>query len=474
MKLLMAPRPATSPGPVLAIVCAGVVLSSLDLFIVNVALPQIARDLPGASLAGLSWVLNAYAIVFAVLLVPAGRVADLTSRKGGFLLGVAIFTVASGLCSAAGSVGVLVALRVLQAAGAALLVPTSLGLVMAAYPADRRGGAVRTWAGMGGLAAALGPVFGGLLVTASWRWVFLVNVPIGLAALAAGWLVLPGDRVRRGERGPLPDAVGAALLTFGIGALTLALVQSDDWGWTSGRVAGLLAGSAALLTAFVWRSARHPSPLLELGLLRAPSFTVALLSTLLFSAGFGAMLLAAVLWMQDDWHWSALQTGLAIAPGPLLVPVFSIVAGRLIRRLGPGAVIALGASVFALGNVWWILAVGPHPDYVTALLPGLLLTGIGVGLTLPTLFSTAASSLPPQRFATGSAVMSMVRQIGFAVGVAVLVAVLGSPAGAADRLRAFDRGWLMVVAFALAAAAPGLLLVARRRRDLPVPQAEEA
>jgi hypothetical protein len=137
-------------------------------------------------------------------------------------------------------------------------------------------------------------------------------------------------------------------------------------------------------------------------------------------------------------------------------------------------VVALGASVFALGDVWWILAVGPRPDYVATLLPGLLLTGIGVGLTLPTLFSTAASSLPPQRFATGSAVMSMVRQIGFAVGVAVLVAVLGSPAGAPDRLHAFDRGWLMVVAFALAAAAPGLLLVARRRRDVRVPQAEEA
>jgi EmrB/QacA subfamily drug resistance transporter len=459
---------------VLTIVCAGVVLSSLDLFIVNVALPQIAHDLPGADLANLSWVLNAYAIVFAVLLVPAGRVADLTSRKGGFLLGVAIFTVASGLCAAAGSVGVLVALRVLQAAGAALLVPTSLGLVMAAYPADRRGGAVRAWAGMGGLAAALGPVLGGLLVTASWRWVFLVNVPIGLAALAAGWRVLPGDRVPRGERGPLPDVVGAVMLTFAIGALTLALVQSHDWGWTSGRVAGLLAGSAALLAAFVWRSARHRSPLLELDLLRAPSFTVALLSTLLFSSGFGAMLLAAVLWMQDDWHWSALQTGLAIAPGPLLVPVFSIVAGRLIPRLTPGGVIALGASVFALGNVWWIVAVGLRPDYVAGLLPGLLLTGVGVGLTLPTLFSTAASSLAPHRFATGSAVLSMVRQIGFAVGVAVLVAVLGSPAGATARLHAFDRGWLMVVAFALAAAAPGLLLVARVQRGAPAPQAEEA
>src|ERR1700704_4178129 len=182
----------TPPGQVLAIVCAGVVLASLDLFIVNVALPDISRDFGHAGLGELSWVLNGYAIVYAALLVFFGRLADRHRLGDGFLLGVAIFTAASAGCAAASGVAMLVALRLVQAGGAALLTPTSLGLVLASYPPERRGGAVRTWTAMGGLAAALGPVIGGLLVTASWRWVFLVNVPIGLLALAVGWRWLPG------------------------------------------------------------------------------------------------------------------------------------------------------------------------------------------------------------------------------------------------------------------------------------------
>ncbi len=194
---LLSQRPETAPPgtslPVrsLVIVCAGVVMASLDLFIVNVALPQIARDLHEQSLGTLSWVLNGYAIIYAALLVLAGRLADRHNRKTGFLLGVAIFTAGSAACGAAATVPMLIAFRLVQAAGAALLTPTSLGLVLASYPAERRGGAVRAWTAAGGMAASLGPVVGGLLVAASWRWVFLVNVPIGLAALVAGWRRLP-------------------------------------------------------------------------------------------------------------------------------------------------------------------------------------------------------------------------------------------------------------------------------------------
>src|ERR1700689_3092026 len=196
MRMLSQPSEAAlvgnvRPARILVIVCAGVVMASLDLFIVNVALPQIARELHQPSLGTLSWVLNGYAIVYAALLVLAGRLADRHPRKYGFLLGVAIFTVASAACGAATSVAMLVAFRLVQAAGAALLTPTSLSLVLAAYPAQRRSGAVRAWTATGGVAAAFGPVIGGLLVAASWRWVFLVNVPIGLAALVVGWLRLP-------------------------------------------------------------------------------------------------------------------------------------------------------------------------------------------------------------------------------------------------------------------------------------------
>jgi MFS family permease len=247
----------TSPRGVLLIVCAGVVLASLDLFIVNVALPQIARDFHTQSLGDLSWVLNGYAIVYASLLVLAGRLADRHRRKYGFLLGVAVFTAASAACGAATSVAMLVAFRLVQAAGAALLTPTSLSLVLAAYAPEKRHGAVRAWTAVGGVAAALGPVVGGVLVAASWRWVFLVNVPIGLLALAVGWARLPDVP---GSPIPRPDALGALLVTGGIGALTLALVKGGEWGWGSTTTVVVLIAALLVLGLFATHCAPRLSP----------------------------------------------------------------------------------------------------------------------------------------------------------------------------------------------------------------------
>ena len=457
-------RPA-SPPQILLIVCAGVVLASLDLFIVNVALPAIARDFHGAGLSELSWVLNGYAIVYASLLVLFGRLADRYRRDLGFLAGVALFTAASAMCAAATGVAMLVVFRLIQAAGAALLTPTSLGLVLASYPAERRSGAVRAWTATGGLAAALGPVAGGLLVTASWRWVFLVNVPIGLAALAVGWRKLPHIA---GHPTPRPDASGALLITGGVGLLSFGLVKGGDWGWGSAATAGVLAASLVLLGLFVLHCARHHNPLIEPGLFRSRQFTGASTVALLFSGAFGAMLLSVVLWAQNDWGWSALRAGLAIAPGPLMVPLFSfLVAGRLIARFGPTVVVTLGSAVFAAGLAWWAVAIGLVPDYPGGMLPGMLLTGAGVGLTLPTLMATAASALPPRSFATGSAAVNMIRQIGLAIGVALLIAVLGAPASPAARLAAFRHGWWMAAGLAAAGLLPAAALLRRGRAVRP-------
>jgi EmrB/QacA subfamily drug resistance transporter len=439
---------ALRPGQVLLIVSAGVVMASLDLFIVNVALPQIAVDLHEPSLGTLSWVLNGYAIVYAALLVLFGRLADQRNRKTGFLLGVAIFTAGSAACGAAVSVPMLIAFRLVQAAGAALLTPTSLGLVLASYPAERRGGAVRAWTAAGGMAAALGPVAGGLLVAASWRWVFFVNVPVGLAALVVGWRRLPDVA---GHPGPRPDLLSAVLVTGGVGALTLGLVRGDAWGWNSAATVGVLAAAVIVLGLFALHCARHHNPLIDPALFRVRTFTGASVATLLFSVSFGAMLLSIVLWMQDVWGWSALQTGLGVAPGPVMVPLFSfLVTGRLLARYGPGLVIGLGAAVFSAGVLWWAFAVQLHPDYL-AILPGMIVTGVGVGLTLPSLMSTAASSLPPPSFATGSGVVNMLRQVGFAVGVAMLVAVLGTPHGPAAELAAYRHGWYATAGAGIAA-----------------------
>jgi EmrB/QacA subfamily drug resistance transporter len=454
------------PTLVLVIVCAGVVLASLDLFIVNVALPQIGSDfnLHAGGLADLSWVLNAYAIVYASFLVLFGRLAERYRRERGFLLGVAVFVAASAACGAASTLPELVAFRIVQAAGAALLTPTSLGLILATFPADRRYGAVRTWTAVGGLAAAAGPVIGGLLVALSWRWVFLVNVPIGLLALIVGWRRLP--RVP-GHPTPVPGVLGAILITGGVAALVLGLVKGGAWGWTDPRTLIALVTGGVALALFAVDCARSRNPMIDRELWRLRPVIGASTVAFLFMASFGGMLLSRVLWAQEVWHWSALSTGLAIAPGPIMVPLFSfLVAGRLIVRFGAGRVIAAGSAIFAAGVAWWALAMGLQPNYVGEMLGGMILTGIGVGLTLPTFMATGAAALPPHSFATGSALINMFRQIGLAVGVAVLIAVLGSPGTAQETLRNYQRASWIVAAFALAAGVAGLtLLSTRRARD---------
>ncbi len=458
---------------VLVIVCAGVVLASLDLFIVNVALPQIGRDfhLRADGLAELSWVLNAYAIVYAACLVLFGRIAERFRRDRAFLLGVALFTAASAACGTAGSLGTLIAFRIVQAAGAAILTPTSLSLVLATTAPERRAGAVRAWTAVGGLAAALGPVVGGLLVAASWRWVFLVNLPVGLVALTVGWRRLPAVA---GHPVPAPDPLGAALITGGVGLLTLGLVQGGSWGWSAGRTLGALGGAAILLSLFAAHCAWHRAPLVDPALLRLRSFTGASAAMLLFSVAFGGMLLSRVLFTQDVWHWSALDTGLSIAPGPLMVPLFGFgITGRLVARFGAGAVSAAGATLFAAGIAWWALAVGLTPDYVGDALGGMIVTGIGVGLTLPTLMAAGAGSLPPHALATGSAVVNMFRQIGLAIGVAALIAILGHPHSPAATLHAYQSGWWALAGASLLAGLAGYVRLSARR-SLAAPLAAPA
>ena len=453
---------------VFAVVTAGIAMVNLDLFIVNVALPSIGRTFGGADLASLSWVLNAYAIVFAALLVPAGRAADLIGRRTAFLAGVIVFALASAACAVAPDVWLLVVARIVQAAGGALLMPASLGLLLAAAPPDKRTGAIRGWTSVGGAAAALGPVLGGALVAANWRWVFLVNVPIAAVALLASLRVLPhADNSKKRASADTadtvrPDTVGAALFTIAIGALALALVKSDEWGWTSARVLGSIAVAAVLLLLFVRRSARHPAPVIEPHLLRLPAFSTATAANVVFGAAFGAMLLMVTLWCQDVWGWSALRTGLGVAPGPLLVPFFAVGAGPLARRIGPGPVAALGCAIYAAGCVFWRFNLSLVPDYPAHMLPGMLMTGTGVGLALPTLVSAGVSAVPPHRFATGSGVVTMARQVGIVIGVAILVTVLGHPSGAAA-LAAFQHATVVIAAIAVTAGLASLLLVRSTR-----------
>ncbi len=433
------------------IVCVGVFMSSLDLFIVNIAFPAIGKHFGGASLSTLSWILSGYAIVFAALLVPAGRWADAFGRKRAFLLGLGVFVAASTACALAPSVGVLIAARVVQAAGGALMLPTSLGLMLPEFGAHERHVAIGVWAATGGIAAAAGPPLGGLLVQADWRWVFLVNVPVGVGGLVFGWRTLAEHREPGGAR---PDVAGALALIVAIGSLVVAIVKGQEWGWGSPTTVALLAVTALLLPAIWWRSERHVAPVIEPAMLRVRSFGLAVGASVLFFGGFGAMLLGGVLFLTGVWHEQVLTAGLMLFPGPAMATAFSVPSARLGARIGYRIPGVTGSLLFAAGSVWFIVRTGNRPAYLSEFLPGQIITGAGVGLVIPTLTGAGASSLAPERFATGAAVLTMGRQIGAALGVAVLVAVLGTATHTAGD---FHSAWLITV---IGGLATGLSLAA--------------
>ena len=438
---------------VLLVVTAGAFLANLDLFIVNIAFPAIQSDFPQASLSALSWVVTGYAIVFAALLVPAGRLADLLGRKRLFLAGLVVFLVASALCGAATGPWVLIGARLLQAVGAALLIPTSLALLLPEFPPSGRAAAVGFWTAGAAVAATVGPTIGGLLVELSWRWVFLVNLPLGLITAVAAVHVLRESR--DSHRARVPDLLGALLLAIGVGALALGIVKGGEWGWTGGRVVGVEVLAIVALVAFGARSARHPAPVVEAALLRVRGTRIANASVFLFSMSFFGLLLGTVLFLTGVWHYSALEAGLAFAPGPLMVALLSWPAGSLAGRVGPRPLAVAGTVLFALGCAWWLWRVGESPAYVTELLPGIIVSGIGVSLTFPVLAGAAVAGLPPDRSATGSALFNMARQIGGVFGVAILVSVLGDHASG---LHEFQIGWTFMAAASLAAGAVALLL----------------
>src|SRR5262245_27064496 len=353
-------------------------MSFLDVTIVNIAFPDIRASFPQSSLAQLSWIINAYTIVFAAALVPAGRLADRYGRRRFYFLGVLLFLAASVVCGASNSVDLLIGARIVQALGAALLVPASLALVLPEFPLEERATATALWGATGAVAAATGPSLGGLLVDwQSWRWVFFVNLLIGIPAL------LPARRILRESRdamSALPDALGAALLTAGVGALALGIVQGPSWGWSSARVIGVLLLSAALLVLFVLRSARHAAPVIELSLFRVRSFAVANAGGFVFALGFYALLLCNVLFLTSVWGYSILKAGVALTPGPLMAAVSAPIGGRLSDRFGQRVVAVPGGLVFAIGCVLFATRMHATSSYAADFLPATILTGVGVGL----------------------------------------------------------------------------------------------
>ena len=447
---------------VFTVTALGAFMGALDTSIVNVAFPSLARSFPRDSTAALAWVITAYAIVFAALLVTAGRTADRVGRRRVFFVGLLVFSAASALCGLAPSVPLLVAARVLQAAGAALLTPASLGLLLTVYPATARSQAVAMWGGIGALAVATGPSLGAVLIEAGgWRWAFFVNVPVGVVAWLAGRRVLPDDRPS-GARSPA-DYPGVVLLSVGLSGLVLAISEGPEWGWADPRVASGFVAFVALAAAFLRRCARRAEPVLDLTLFRERAFSVANAVTLVYAMGFFAMLLGNILFLTGVWGYSILRAGLAVTPGPLVVAVVSRTAGRMAARTGFDRVLLFGFAVFAGGLGWYATRIGAEPHYLTQWLPATLVTGLGIGFTFPVLSAAAVSSLQPARFAVGSAVNQTARQVGGALGIAVLVAILGADRVGPDALGSFRHLWAYCASAAVIAGVASLPLRGVRR-----------
>jgi EmrB/QacA subfamily drug resistance transporter len=454
---------------VLLTTSVAVFMSFLDVTIVNIAFPDIRASFADTSLAGLSWVLNAYNIVFAALLVPAGRLADRIGRRRLFFVGLWTFLVASVACGLAPTAEVLVASRVVQAAGAAALVPTSLALLLPEFPLEQRATATAIWGATGAVAAATGPSLGGVLVDATgWRLVFFVNLVFGLAALVPARRLL--RETREPDPGPLPDALGVGLLIAGVALVSLGIVKGEDWGWGGPEVVGSLAAGLVLVALCALRSARHPAPVVELSLFRVRSFAVASGGVALFALGFYAVLLCNVLFLTQVWGWSILTAGFALTPGPLTAAITAPIGGAISDRLGQRVVALPGGLLFAAGCLLFAANTGADPAYVTQFLPATLLTGAGVGLSFAAWGSAAVAELPPARYATGSAVAACARQIGAVLGIAVLIAVVGTPAPA-DALDAFHRAWTLM---AIPATAAGFLALALGRVHARDPEAVAA
>jgi EmrB/QacA subfamily drug resistance transporter len=453
---------------VLLVTAVAVFMSFLDVTIVNIAFPDIRASFPDSSLSQLSWILNAYSIVFAAALVPAGRLADRYGRRRFFFLGAIVFLACSAACGAAGSVEALIAARSLQAVGGAMLVPASLGLLLPEFPLEQRATATALWGATGAVAAATGPSLGGLLVDwQGWRAVFFVNLLIGIPAL------VPARRLLRESREPsaaFPDAVGSLLLAAGVGAVALGIVQAPQWHWGSARTLASFAAGAVLLAAFVWRSASHRAPAVELSLFRVRSFAAANVGGFVFSMGFFALLLTNVLFLTSVWHYSILRAGVALTPGPLMAAVAAPIGGRLSDRFGQRVVAIPGCLLFATGAALFALRVGADASYAADFLPATMLTGTGVGLTFAAFGSAAVAELPRNRYATGGAINNCIRQIGAVLGISTLIVLLGTPAPS-EALHRFQRAWVLIAVTGSLAALAGVALGRVRARIAEDPAA---
>ena len=397
----------------------GLFMALIDVTIVNISIPELQRDFD-TSVSTASWVLNAYNIMFAVLLVGMGRLADQFGRRRFFLAGMAIFTVGSLLCALSSSIDALIAFRVVQAAGAGILAPLALATTALVFPPHQRGLGLSLMAVIANLAATIGPPLGGLLIEyASWHWIFLINVPIGIVGIALALRVMPETYdLRAGRR---VDWIGMVLIAGAVFSLTYALVEANIRGWGSTEIVSLLVASAVLAAAFALSQRLGRAPMLSRELASNRQFVGASLAMLLFAIAVMGMLFLCVIALIGLWEYSELEAAFAITPvalsGALVAPLVARRADRV-----PPRMLALPAVVLLGGGLVWLSGFPTKPDYL-AILPPLVLAGTGIGVMFPAVNVGAMGSITGQELGLGSGIVNMSRQVGFTLGVAILVAV---------------------------------------------------
>lgn len=423
---LPAPSPAILPRLVVGICALSVFVVSLDTTALYVAFPAIRSDFASTTVEQLSWVLNGYTVIYGALLVVMGRLADQLGRRRVFQFGLGLFGITSLLSALAPSAEILIVARILQGVGSAALVPASLAIALGAVAQRQRNLVAALWSATGALASAVGPSLGALLVASwSWRAVFLINVPVVLIAMAASRSQILESR--DAALSHFPRLVPVLSLVLGSSLLGLALVEGRAWGL--GVSAALAIGGVLVMAFFVVTELRAARPSFDLRLFRSRAFAVANLAMLIYGVGFAAMFLGFVFFLTEAWHYSVLEAGLAISPGPITVVPVAILAARLGQRVGQRPLAVLGGLLTAAGAIVLARSADAEPSFFTRWLPAALLSGIGVGLVMPTLNGAAVSTLPAERFAVGSAIHQAVRQMGGVLGVAlaILLSTLDGP-----------------------------------------------
>jgi len=415
----------TNPWLVLLVLTTGFFMILLDTTIVNVAIPAMSTGL-NTTLDQILWVLNAYILVYAVLLITAGRLGDLFGQRTLFAIGLFIFTVASALCGLSQNAGELIAARILQGVGGALLTPQTLAIITSLFPPERRGAAFGIWGAVAGLATVAGPTIGGAIITyISWRWIFFINVPIGIAALFATFAIIPDLRPGRHHGW---DVVGVILSTAGLFGIVFGLIEGERYNW--GEIASygvtipeVIVGGAVLVVVFIIWERFQAEPLVPLSLFEERNFAVANWIAAAISFGMLSLFLPFTIYLQSVRGFSALAAGLTLAPMSLTSMVTAPFAGRFADRVGGKFILTAGISLFTIGVGSLAFVAGPNSTWVT-FLPPAIIAGAGMGMTFAPMTTVAMRNISPRVAGAASGVLNTTRQLGAAIGSAVVGAIL--------------------------------------------------